>query len=971
MEDHQQPTTESQMQAKPASKKTIVVVNDDDKKNDVEPAKEEDIIKDGSADTASLQVPSENDRGGVPKQPPRQVSFGRDTLQPEKMEKKKQQPSTRAGRVSFAPGNTFGYSRNSDRSHNSDDKTTTDENASSNHHPVQFSRRPNRKKSTRGSVFARSSMVAFKSFFHKSIRPSGGRRTAFASAKEKSFRISQNPTQMKAERVEAFFYNHGMEMALAVLFLALNVVVAAHGVFQFTEIGGFITDDDILRVTLPIARAGGRLVTLNCALLLLTACKFLWTWVRTYVAPVIPIGFPIDNIMPKYHSYAALSIIVSGCIIHTLPQIVNYATKRIIIDDGKKIWTFGDGFATRQLLITGILLACIFSTFFLTTRKAFRKTAAGFRWFWAFHVGGIASVYPLLIMHGTCRGYPVFLYAALLPLMLYLFDVAMRRSNATTTNVLQWKTHDDEGQQITELIVECPPDFVYTPGQYAELKFLPISSTEWHPFTIASAPDDKYNDSDTQKLIFCIKATGRWTDALYNYACAFDLTKAKSPTKISIRGPHGAPAMNYFEYKHIVVIGSGIGVTPLLSIWKYLVRRGRTMVYNRDKSANSESALRAFNKSIMGFSGMLGFDDSSSNHSKDPLQAIKESIDDNDDDDDEENDPVPEQNIYSICIVLQKILESMTVSMFLLLLFVLGETTTVVLQMFGFGMAANSLGSALSLIALIVHGSTVIVSTIALGWCDYFKLFKCWLECAIIFVDSFALWISLKNCMMTKEEQDEAANMAYMVFFGVVVALHAVRIFHIFYMTLKPKTTVTNNSSNTPSVSDSHHNVVEKEICSIEGILINRKYSNMRFAARSLLPSIIEDGLSSLFSMEFYGTREKAEEVKKSESRLITHMMGSAAHGLDIKSAMSKHQHDDYFHPGRPDWNKIFLRAMARAHLTNPEGESVGVFFCGSPGIANDLQVAAAKVTAQHQFAVKHLDGKACSCKVIVHSENF
>ena len=101
-------------------------------------------------------------------------------------------------------------------------------------------------------------------------------------------------------------------------------------------------------------------------------------------------------------------------------------------------------------------------------------------------------------------------------------------------------------------------------------------------------------------------------------------------------------------------------------------------------------------------------------------------------------------------------------------------------------------------------------------------------------------------------------------------------------------------------------------------------------------------------------------------------MMGSASHGLDIKSLMCKHQqHDDLFHPGRPDWNKIFLKAMARAHLTNPEGESVGVFFCGSPAIAKDLQTAAAEVTARHQFAVKHLDGKACKCKLIVHSENF
>ena len=117
--------------------------------------------------------------------------------------------------------------------------------------------------------------------------------------------------------------------------MALNVLVAALGAYQFTEIGGWTTDNDILRVTLPIARAGGRLVTFNCALLLLTACKYLWTCVRTYIVPVLPIGFPIDNIMPKYHRYVALTIIVSGCIIHALPQIVNYATKSITMATNK------------------------------------------------------------------------------------------------------------------------------------------------------------------------------------------------------------------------------------------------------------------------------------------------------------------------------------------------------------------------------------------------------------------------------------------------------------------------------------------------------------------------------------------------------------------------------------------------------------------------------------------------------------
>ncbi len=810
-----------------------------------------------------------------------------------------------------------------------------------------------------------------------------GYRTAFGKSRNdeqnKNFRITKNLTQMRAERIEAYFFNHGMEIALGVLYVAINLLVAAQAAFQFTELGGWTTDDDILRWTLPIARAGGRLVTLNCALLLLTGCKYLWTCIRTYVMPILPIGFPIDNIMPKYHRYVALTVIVSGCIIHTLPQIVNYATRSISMDeDGMRVWTFGDGFATKQLLITGTLLTIIFSTFFVTTLKCFRKTGTGFRWFWFFHMGGIATAYPLLLIHGTCRGHPVFLYFALGPLVLYLFDIAMRRYNISTTDVLEFIIHEDEGQQITELIIKSPMNFDYTPGQYVELKFPTISNSEWHPFTIASAPSEEGDDEAEKKLVFYIKNSGRWTEALYEYASSFNLSKPNKSTQIHIRGPHGAPAMNYFEYKHIVVIGSGVGATPLLSIWKYLVAKSQNMIYNRDATARESIFSRDCMVSRFIEDNELPDDEN-----------MRESIRKITDYDGEKSS----SKMRPTCVYLSKIFESMTVSMFLLALFILGETATFVLHMFGYGVTANNVGWALSLIVLAAHGTTVFVSSVSLGPFTYFKTFKCWLECGIITADivaTFALSVSIKkreDLVGAAFEMNIGANNIFFVFFGLVVALHAIRIFHIFYTALKPPSQDTDSDDEDSleligkSLTYSHHSRASsresifdmQEICSIEGILINRMYSNMRFAARSLLKPVLEkeEGLDDLFSLEFYGTREKPELRDCSEKGLITGMMGSQAYGLDIRSAIDKNPHEQYFHSGRPDWNTVFLKAIAKAHQRNPDGGSVGVFFCGSPAIAKDLQVAAAEVTARHQFATKHLDGKACKCKLIVHSENF
>merc|ERR1711937_967902 len=77
----------------------------------------------------------------------------------------------------------------------------------------------------------------------------------------------------------------------------------------------------------------------------------------------------------------------------------------------------------------------------------------------------------------------------------------------------------------------------------------------------------------------------------------------------------------------------------------------------------------------------------------------------------------------------------------------------------------------------------------------------------------------------------------------------------------------------------------DAEICSIQGILINRYYSGMRFAAKSLMPPI-EDGLSKLFSMEFYGTREKPKDDDHDEEALIKTMMGSTEFNANRQSKL-------------------------------------------------------------------------------------
>lgn len=144
---------------------------------------------------------------------------------------------------------------------------------------------------------------------------------------------------------------------------------------------------------------------------------------------------------------------------------------------------------------------------------------------------------------------------------------------------------------VVGLKMHRPKGLRYTPGQYVFINCPQISRYEWHPFTLTSCPGDSY-------LSVHIRKAGDWTGALYELGRTYLQMKATSsvedsistpegdvsrylvkpvvgeevevverfPFDISVDGPFGAPAQNYADYKVVVLIGAGIGVTPFASV---------------------------------------------------------------------------------------------------------------------------------------------------------------------------------------------------------------------------------------------------------------------------------------------------------------------------------------------------------------------------------------------------------------------
>lgn len=115
-----------------------------------------------------------------------------------------------------------------------------------------------------------------------------------------------------------------------------------------------------------------------------------------------------------------------------------------------------------------------------------------------------------------------------------------------------------------------------------------VSPFEWHPFSITSAPGDDY-------LSVHIRTLGDWTRSLkvkFSECCqppdngksgllrADNLQGDGSPSalpKVMIDGPYGAPAQDYKQYEVVLLVGLGIGATPMISIVKDIVNNMKAM----------------------------------------------------------------------------------------------------------------------------------------------------------------------------------------------------------------------------------------------------------------------------------------------------------------------------------------------------------------------------------------------------------
>jgi predicted ferric reductase len=99
----------------------------------------------------------------------------------------------------------------------------------------------------------------------------------------------------------------------------------------------------------------------------------------------------------------------------------------------------------------------------------------------------------------------------------------------------------------------------YKVGQYVFLNFPQVSLLEWHPFTLASGPDEEH-------LEVMIKGLGDHTKKLLQRA----EQAGQNNLWVRVDGPYGKWPFTFSRSKAVVMVVGGVGVTPAMALIRHV-----------------------------------------------------------------------------------------------------------------------------------------------------------------------------------------------------------------------------------------------------------------------------------------------------------------------------------------------------------------------------------------------------------------
>ncbi|GLV42469.1 Dual oxidase [Carabus blaptoides fortunei] len=313
-----------------------------------------------------------------------------------------------------------------------------------------------------------------------------------------------------------------------------------------------------------VTRGAASAMMFTYSTLLLTMCRNIITLLReTFINNFVPFDSSVE--MHKYIACWALVFTIMHIIGHAF-NFYHIATQPA--DDLTCL--FRNYFhATHELPkfnywcwqtmtgFTGIVLTIIAAVIYICAIPGVSRNL-----FWFGH-----KLYPFffifMVLHGTGRliQEPIFPNFFIGPLVLFVIDMLI----SINRKKIEIRVLDAEllPSAVTKLEFKRPSNFEYKSGQWVRIACLGINSSEFHPFTISSSPNEA-------NLTVHIRAVGPWTNAIRQL---YDRNTLSDFPKIHLDGPYGEGHQDWYRYDVSVLVGGGIGVTPFASILKDIVFR--------------------------------------------------------------------------------------------------------------------------------------------------------------------------------------------------------------------------------------------------------------------------------------------------------------------------------------------------------------------------------------------------------------
>ncbi|TVU24687.1 hypothetical protein EJB05_27139 [Eragrostis curvula] len=409
-----------------------------------------------------------------------------------------------------------------------------------------------------------------------------------------------NPLRRWYRKAQYFLEDNWQRVWVLLLWLSICAGLFTWKFIQYRRRAVF----HVMGYCVCVAKGGAETLKFNMALILLPVCRNTITWFRNHTALGRAVPFD-DNL--NFHKVIAAGISV-GAGLHIISHLTCDFPRLLHATDAEYVpmipffglprpnnyWWFVKGTEGWTGLVMLVLMAIAFvlaTPWFRRGRlqlPGFLKRLTGFNAFWYSHHLFVV-VYALLIVHGhflylTHKWYKksTWMYLAV-PMVMYACERLTRalRSSVRPVKILKVAVYPGN---VLSLHFSKPQGFRYKSGQYIFVNCAAVSPFQWHPFSITSAPQDNY-------VSVHIRTLGDWTRELKNVfskVCR-PPTEGKSgllraeydrdggamsnPSfpRVLIDGPYGAPAQDYKQYDIVLLVGLGIGATPMISIIKDII----------------------------------------------------------------------------------------------------------------------------------------------------------------------------------------------------------------------------------------------------------------------------------------------------------------------------------------------------------------------------------------------------------------